>query len=250
MSDLDTEPKPSRRLWIFAAVGALVLHLGGAALAFAHLRSDDPDDSLGAPAIEIGLEMTSPHVEATDLPPGPDTDASVASPALAEQKAEVKETELPKDVPTETEDPDRVVTPNDFQQAQGRRSESRRGANLGLDGIGRGRGHRDAQHRGDSGRAEVGGSRARLRRERAAHARDLAEGTDRASRQAQALSGRALAKDRRDSGQLRAGPARVMCCRPASSRDRAMPRSTRPPWRWCGAPIRCRSRRRWSPTRD
>ena len=51
--------------------------------------------------------------EPTDLPPGPDTEASVASPALAEQKAEVKETELPKDMPTETEDPDRVVTPND-----------------------------------------------------------------------------------------------------------------------------------------
>jgi periplasmic protein TonB len=113
MSDLDTEQKPSRRLWILAAVGALLLHVGGAALAFAHLRSDDSDDSLGAPAIEIGLEMTSPHVEATDLPPGPDTDASVASPALQEQKAEVKETELPKDVPTETEDPDRVVTPDD-----------------------------------------------------------------------------------------------------------------------------------------
>ena len=91
---------------------ALALHLGGAALAIAHLRTDEADDSLGAPAIEIGLELASPRREATDLPPGPDTDASVASPALAEQKAEVKETELPKDTPTETEDPDRVVTPN------------------------------------------------------------------------------------------------------------------------------------------
>ncbi len=113
MPDLDTEQKPSRRLWILAAVGALALHIGGAALAIAHLRSDDVDDSLGAPAIEIGLEMMSPHLEPTDLPPGPDADASVASPALAEQKAEVKETELPKDVPTETEDPDRAVTPDD-----------------------------------------------------------------------------------------------------------------------------------------
>lgn len=113
MPDLDTERKPSRRLWILAAVGALALHIGGAALAIAHLRSDDVDDSLGAPAIEIGLEMMSPHLEPTDLPPGPDADASVASPALAEQKAEVKETELPKDVPTETEDPDRAVTPDD-----------------------------------------------------------------------------------------------------------------------------------------
>ena len=113
MTSLDTEQGSSPRLWIFAALGALALHIGGGALAVAHLRADDPDDSLGAPAIEIGLEMMSPHLEATDLPPGPDTDASVASPALAEQKAELKETELPKDVPTETNDPDRVVTPND-----------------------------------------------------------------------------------------------------------------------------------------
>jgi protein TonB len=113
MTSLDTEQGSSPRLWIFAALGALALHIGGGALAVAHLRADDPDDSLGAPAIEIGLEMMSPHLEATDLPPGPDTDASVASPAFAEQKAELKETELPKDVPTETNDPDRVVTPND-----------------------------------------------------------------------------------------------------------------------------------------
>jgi protein TonB len=116
MSELDTEQKSSRRLWIFAAVGALALHLGGVALAVAHLRTDDLDDSLGAPAIEIGLEMMAPRVEATDLPVGPDTDASVASPALAEQQAVVKETDLPKDVPTETEDPDRVVTTNDSKK--------------------------------------------------------------------------------------------------------------------------------------
>jgi TonB family protein len=113
MSDLDTEQTPSRRLWICAGLAALALHLGGAALAFAHLRAEVPDEPMGAPAIEIGLEMTSPHLEQTDLPPGPDTDASVASPALAEQKAEIKESELPKGVPTETEEADRVVTPNE-----------------------------------------------------------------------------------------------------------------------------------------
>src|SRR2546430_17351237 len=113
MTDLDSEQGPSRRLWILAAVGALALHVGGGALAIAHLRTDDLDESLGAPAIEIGLELMSPRLEATDLPPGPDTEASVASPALAEQKAEVKETELPKEVPTETDDPDRAVAPNE-----------------------------------------------------------------------------------------------------------------------------------------
>jgi periplasmic protein TonB len=116
MTGFDIEQQPSRRLWIFASLCALALHLGGAALAFAHLRSDEPDDALGAPAIEIGLEMTAPKLEPTDLPPGPDTEASVASPALAEQKAELKETDLPKDTPTESENPDRVVTPNEVKK--------------------------------------------------------------------------------------------------------------------------------------
>jgi TonB family protein len=118
MSELDTEQKPSRRLWIFAGIAALALHVGCAALAIAHMRTDDPDDSLGAPTIEIGLEMMAPRVEATDLPPGPDTDASVASPALAEQKAVVNETDLPKEVPTETEEPDRIVTTNDTKKPE------------------------------------------------------------------------------------------------------------------------------------
>jgi TonB family protein len=82
------------------------------------MQTDDPDDSLGAPAIEIGLEMMAPRQEVTDLPPGPDTDASVASPALAEQQAEVKDTDLPKAVPTETEEPDRVVTTNDVKEPE------------------------------------------------------------------------------------------------------------------------------------
>jgi len=116
MPDLDDEQRPSRQLWIFAAMAALMLHVGGGALAVAHLRIDDTDESSGAPAIEIGLELTSPHLETTDLPPGRDTEASVASPALTEQKAELKKTELPKDVPSETDHPDRAVTPVDSKK--------------------------------------------------------------------------------------------------------------------------------------
>jgi periplasmic protein TonB len=98
------------------SVVATGLHLGGAALAFAHLQSDELDVSLGAQAIEVGLEMTSPHLDASDLPPGPDADASTASPELAEQKAVVKETDLPQAVPNETEDPDRIVTENESKK--------------------------------------------------------------------------------------------------------------------------------------
>jgi TonB family protein len=109
LSGLD-EQKPSRRLWVSAAVIALALHIGGVALAITQLQSEEADDALGASAIEVGLELASVHREVTDLPPGPDTDASTASPQLAEQKAEVKETELPQDKPTEPEEADRVVT--------------------------------------------------------------------------------------------------------------------------------------------
>jgi periplasmic protein TonB len=116
MSDVDLEQKPSRRLWLFAGTAALALHLGGAALAVAHLKNVDDDEALGASAIEIGLELASTKSEESDLPPGPDSDASVASPALAEQKAEVKETDLPKDIPTDEAEADRTVTPNDVKK--------------------------------------------------------------------------------------------------------------------------------------
>jgi periplasmic protein TonB len=115
MSDLDIDQKPSRRLWICAAVAALVLHVGCGALAFAHLQGDTGDELLGAQG-DIGIELTSASPDDTDLPVGPDADASIASPALPEQKAEVKETDLPKDTPTETEDPDRVVTTTESQK--------------------------------------------------------------------------------------------------------------------------------------
>ena len=115
MSDFE-EQKPSRRLWILAAVGALALHLGFGALAIAHLRTDDGGDGLGANAVEIAFEMASPKVPDDNLPPGPDTELSPASPPLPEQQAELKETELPKDRPTEAEDPDRIVTLNDSKK--------------------------------------------------------------------------------------------------------------------------------------
>ena len=116
MSDLETEHKPSMRLWGLAVLGALAIHLGGAALAVGYLQTDNSETELGAQAIEIGLEMTSPHLEPTDATAGPNAEASAASPALAEQKAVAEESELPKDVPTETADPDRVVAPNDAQK--------------------------------------------------------------------------------------------------------------------------------------
>lgn len=111
MSEHDAR-KPSKRLWMIAALCAVLLHAGGIAAAVYDTETDEADDALGAQAIEVGLEMAAPRTEATDLPPGPDTEASTASPAVAEQKAVEKESDLPKAKADETEDPDRVVTEN------------------------------------------------------------------------------------------------------------------------------------------
>jgi TonB family protein len=111
MSEHDAR-KPSKRLWMIAALCAVLLHAGGIAAAVYDTETDEADDALGAPAIEVGLEMMAPRNEVTDLPPGPDTEASTASPAVTEQKAVEKESDLPKAKADETEDPDRVVTEN------------------------------------------------------------------------------------------------------------------------------------------
>jgi periplasmic protein TonB len=116
MSDPVTEQTSSRRLWILAALAALALHVGGAALALANLRADDGDDGLGANGAEYAVEMTSPKLPETDLPPGPDSEASQFQPQQMQQQAELKETDLPKEMPQEAEDPDRLVTENDSKK--------------------------------------------------------------------------------------------------------------------------------------
>lgn len=112
MTDLELSRPVPARLWVFAGLGAVAIHAACVALAVAHLRGDE-DEALGAPAIAIGVELMAPRTKASDLPPGPEADASAASPAVPEQKVVTEQTELPKDTPTETEDPDRIVTTAD-----------------------------------------------------------------------------------------------------------------------------------------
>jgi TonB family protein len=100
------------RLWGLAALAALTLHAVCIGLLVAHFQTEDFDDDLGAPAIEIGVELTAPQLEPTDLPPGPEAEEAAASPEIAEQKAKPEETELPQALPNETEDPDRLVAPD------------------------------------------------------------------------------------------------------------------------------------------
>lgn len=126
MSELDDAQRTSKRLWACAAAGALTLHLAGVAFALVHLQPVDEADDLGAAGLQIGLELGAPNLTPTDLPPGPDADASAASPAQVEQKAVLKETDLPKDTPSESENPDRVVSPNNTNKPVDENAETAR----------------------------------------------------------------------------------------------------------------------------
>ena len=97
-------------IWIFAAALALGCHLAFVAFAIARMHEEPEDEDLGAPGIEIAFELASPGTSPSDLPPGPESEASAASPAVVEQKATVKDADLPKEIPVEAQEPDRLVT--------------------------------------------------------------------------------------------------------------------------------------------
>jgi protein TonB len=98
-------------IWLLGAVSAVALHAGGVALVVARMEEEPDSADMGAPAIAIGVEIEAPHREASELPPGPEAEASTASQAVQEQVAKAEESALPKDTPVESENPDQVVAP-------------------------------------------------------------------------------------------------------------------------------------------
>jgi TonB family protein len=98
--------------WIFAAIAAVALHAGALAMVIGGMNRDDPPDELGTNAIEVDYVRMAPKAEVTDLPAGPNSDASVAAAAAQEQHEVIKDADLPQAVPTDTDDPDRLVTPD------------------------------------------------------------------------------------------------------------------------------------------
>jgi len=98
-----------RSIWISAAGFVCCAHLGFAAFAIARMKEPE-DDDLGAPGIEIAFELASTQTTSSELPPGPESEASAASPPVVEQKETEKEVDLPKETPVESDNPDRLVT--------------------------------------------------------------------------------------------------------------------------------------------
>jgi TonB family protein len=94
----------SGKLWAFAALAAVALHLAGFAGALVLLRGEMDDDATGAPAIELSLAPAAPQIdEAPDEPPGPLADQTAASApsAASSQAEETKETRI---APADAED--------------------------------------------------------------------------------------------------------------------------------------------------
>ena len=97
-----------RNIWVLAAGFVCCMHLVFAAFAIARMNEPE-DDDLGAPGIEIAFELASTQTTPSELPPGPESEASAASPPVVEQKTAEKEVDLPKETPVESENPDRLV---------------------------------------------------------------------------------------------------------------------------------------------
>ncbi|HEY1545296.1 MAG TPA: TonB family protein [Xanthobacteraceae bacterium] len=123
LSDLGGARSPART-WIFAAIGAGALHVGAVALALVAMQPIDQPDELGTNAIEVGYVRLSPRTPVTDLPAGPNSEASVASPAVQEQQEVVKDADLPQATPTDVEDPDRIVTPDKEKKSVEEKTET------------------------------------------------------------------------------------------------------------------------------
>ena len=70
------------KLWVFAALLALAFHLSLGLGAIWLMRGEEFEDETGAPAIEMAMDFAAPKTEETDLPPGPESDASAAAPEL------------------------------------------------------------------------------------------------------------------------------------------------------------------------
>lgn len=111
MTDPVLARPPSRLLWAGAAALAVLLHAGAIAAVLFEAPPEEGAD-LGAPAIEIGIELAAPRQEPSELPPGPESDSSAASTASIQQRVapeEVKPEE--RDTPTEAAEAERVVAP-------------------------------------------------------------------------------------------------------------------------------------------
>jgi periplasmic protein TonB len=113
------------KVWILAAIIALTGHVAFAAFAVTRMLDDADDEDLGAPGIEVSVELASPRLKPSDLPPGPESDASAASRAAVQQKTEVNP-DHEQDKPNVTDQADRQVSASKTKDLNKNRPETQK----------------------------------------------------------------------------------------------------------------------------
>jgi periplasmic protein TonB len=107
-TNLDAERRGVLWFWVLAAGGSVALHGACIALVVMSLR-DDPDEvALGAPGMEIQVVLAAPRGKPSELPPGPNVEASPV--AVPEDEASKRSEQLKVEA-TETNDPDQLARP-------------------------------------------------------------------------------------------------------------------------------------------
>lgn len=105
------EPR-SRRLirWIGAATLVVALHVGAGSYAMMQWEEESDDETSGAIAVEVALEMTSDITEPMNLAPGPLMEESTPTQPSSEEVVEKVEEEIPvEDLPSPAPDPEVVL---------------------------------------------------------------------------------------------------------------------------------------------
>jgi periplasmic protein TonB len=109
-ANLDAGRRGGPWLWVLAACGSVALH--GACITLMVMLHADPDEvALGAPGMEIQIVLAAPRTKPSDLPAGPNIEASVASRPAVPEKDAIKRSEWLKVEATEFNDLDRLATP-------------------------------------------------------------------------------------------------------------------------------------------
>lgn len=110
--------------WLVAATVALVLHLAVAIGALWTLTSEPTDDEIGAPAIELAMDMAAPKADESEAPPGPESAASAAAPDSAEAKPQTEAAQLKQDL-AEAENPELMTARETAQKPEEKPVEAR-----------------------------------------------------------------------------------------------------------------------------
>lgn len=96
--------------WIGAGVLVVALHIGAGSYAMLQWEEESDDETAGAIAVEVALEMTSDMTEPMNLAPGPLMEEAAPSQPSSEEVIEKVEEETPvEDLPSPAPEPEVVL---------------------------------------------------------------------------------------------------------------------------------------------